>query len=200
MFKFLAIPAVAVSLLAVPAQAQETSVLFGHFKSLCGDGGGDGQAALVQAEAAGWAKIPSEMFTRDPENPFEDVTAMMNAEDNGDLSILMVGSMAESAGLGPMSMTVCAVLGGNFETNTAVKPDPRPFVRRWLNMETHPSLNEEGMIGYGFTRDGTALTAIRPTEAALTQSALTGDLHVVMMNDESLLEGATMLMYLRPVF
>ncbi|QQQ19898.1 hypothetical protein JIP62_07390 [Brevundimonas vitis] len=202
MFKFLAIPAVAVSLLAVPAQAQETSVLFGHFKTLCGDGAGDSQRALVQAEAAGWAKIPSELFTSDPQNPFENVTAMMNAEDNGDLSILMVGSMSESVGPGAseMDMTVCAVMGGNFETNTAVKPDPRPFVQRWLNMDTHPSLNDQGMMGYAFNRDGTRLTAIRPTEAAMTQAALNGDLHIVMMNDEQLLEGATMIMYMRPAF
>ena len=31
-------------------------------------------------------------------------------------------------------------------------------------------------------------------------AALNGDLHIVMMNDESLLEGATMIMYLRPAF
>jgi hypothetical protein len=112
----------------------------------------------------------------------------------------MVGSMSESVGVGEMDMAVCAVMGGNFETNTSVKPDPRPFVQRWLNMDTHPSLNDQGMMGYAFNREGTSITAIRPTEAAMTQAALNGDLHIVMMNDESLLEGATMIMYLRPAF
>ena len=200
MFRYLAASAVALSLVAAPAAAQESSLLFSHFKTFCADGEGAAPRALQMGRSAGWAEIPSSVLTSDPENPFEDVTALMNAEDNGDLSILMIGTMQENYEGTPMTMKVCAVMGGNFETNQPVKPDPRPIVRQWLGMEAHPALMEQGMTGYAFRMVDGGRVIVRPSEAALMQSALNGDLHIVLTNDENTFEGASMLMYMRPSF
>lgn len=199
MYRHLAAAVVALGLMAAPAAAQE-SVLFGHFKTMCADGEGAGPRALALARESGWAEIPASMFAGQ-NNPFEDLTAYMNAEDSGDLSLLMVGKMRETYEGTPVDLTVCAVMGGNFETQQPPKPDPRPIAETWLGMDAHPALVDEaqGMKGYAFRRSDGTMTALRPSEAALMQAALNGDLHIVMVNDGAF-ENVAMLMYMRPFF
>lgn len=200
MFRYLAAAVAALSFVVTPAAAQDTSVAFGHFKSLCADGEGAGPRAATMARAAGWAPVPASAFGGPGENPFEEATALMNAEDNGDISVLLVGSMVESYEGTPLTMDFCAVMGGDFENEAPIKPDPRPFVRRWVGLEPHPVLVGDGMIGYAFTREDGEIVAVRRTAAALTQSALNGNLHVVMVNEESAEEPLSMMMYMRPSF
>lgn len=200
MYRYLAASVVALSLAAAPAAAQDTSVVFGHFKSMCADGEGAGPRAVAMARAAGWAPVPASVFAGEGDNPFKDATALMNAEDSGDVTVLLVGTMEETYEGTPMTMGFCAVMGGDFETGAPVKPDPRPMLRRWVGVEAHPSLVDEGMIGYAFTRRDGQIVAVRRSEAALMQSALNGELHIVMTNEETAEEPLAMLMYMRPSF
>lgn len=200
MFRYLAAPVVALSFAVTPAAAQNTSVVFGHFKSMCADGEGAGPRAVAMARAAGWAPVPASVFAGEGDNPFKEATALMNAEDNGDISVLLVGSMVETYEGTPLTMGFCAVMGGDFENEAPLKPDPRPFLQRWVGLEAHPALTADGMTGYAFTRQDGEIVAVRRSEAALMQSALNGDLHVVMTNQESADEPMSMMMYMRPSF
>lgn len=186
----------ALSLCVTPAAAQDSSPFVDHFKTMCADGQGDGPRALGLALSAGWAKLPPEMFNGD-DTPFDQITAMMNAENDDTVVILMTGTMTQDVEGAPMKMSVCAVMGGNMETGESVKPDPLPIVRDWIGLDTHPDFSEDGREGYAFTQDeGGRRTAIR-SDAVGMQAALTGRLHVVVTGGE---DGMAMIMYLRPIF
>ncbi|MBJ7446998.1 MAG: hypothetical protein JHC81_05640 [Brevundimonas sp.] len=199
MVRFLAASVAALSLMATSAVAQEQSALFGHFKTLCGEGQGDGARALTMGRSAGWAEIPGDAFAGDPDSPFDTVTVLMNAEDDGAISLLMVGTATQSFEEAGLAMNVCAVMGGNFETKAPLTPDPRPLLRQWVGMDMHRALTQDGMAGYAFSQQGGVRTPVRPSDAAVAQSAYLGNLHMILINDESdEFDGGTMMMYMRP--
>lgn len=197
MVRFFAASVVALSLMATSAVAQDDSAtLLRHFKTLCADGEGSGPRALQMARAADWAPIPPSVFAGE-DSPFDDVTVLMNAEEGDVVSLLVVGTMTQEFEGTPLSMKVCATMGGDFGSNQLLKPYLGPTVRQWLGFEPHPDMGGE-MVGYAFTRDGEAMTRVRGTDAALMQAMLNGRLHMVMLNAEDASDGITMLMYMRP--
>lgn len=199
MVRFLAASVAALSLSATSAMAQERSVLFDHFTTLCAEGAGAGPRALDMGRSAGWAEMPGEAFAGDPDSPFDTVTVLMNAEDDGAISLLMVGTATQAFEEAGLAMDVCGVMGGNFETKVPLTPDPRPLLRQWVGMDAHPAITQDGMIGYAFRKEGSVRTPVRPSEAALAQSAYLGTLHMIMINNEGdEFDGGTMLMYMRP--
>ena len=182
------------SMAASPVLAQATSSPFvDRFRTLCDAGEGDGPRALALAREEGWALLPSAMFESE-DNPFEQVTAMMNAEPDGTLAILMTGTMIQDFEGTPMTMAVCGVMGGDIENGRPVSPDPTPIVRKWLAMTPSPDFSSDGREGYVFTRAGEDRREIT-SEAATLQAVLNGEMHVIMAGTE---EAMSMILYMRP--
>lgn len=176
-----------------PVLAREESSFVGHFKTLCDAGEGDGERALALAKEAGWAQLPASMFAGQ-DNPFEQVTAMMNAEPDGTVVILVSGSMTEDFEGTPIRMAVCGLMGGDLEKGTPMAPDPGPIVRNWLAMAPHKDFSDQGMEGYAFVRNDEERRPV-VSDAAGLQAALNGQLHVIMVGRE---ENMSMLLYMRP--
>lgn len=180
--------------LASAAQAQDASsrALLGQFQNLCDAGQGDGARALAMVQEAGWAQIPPQVFAN-PESPFEETTAYMNAEEGNRATILIVASMSDQLEGVPVTIPVCVVM--LLDMSGGQLADVSPLVDDWLALPPLDVFGREGRRDiYGFVwRDGVRVGVT--SEAAALQAMLNGELHLIAGETD---ENSSIILYMRP--